>query len=312
MPRLIEVDTDDAIDLGELITCLDEDGFDPRDEESFTAAAASLRKLANNRHFLTDIAIGELKTRCRNQLASNRYGAQVIMLHRASAKYFIRANFWPASHDSVSRASGTAPFFYGVPHDHNFSFLTVGYLGPGYWSEYYEYDHDAVTGFVGELVDLRFVERSRLAPGRTMLYRAHRDVHLQLPADEMSVSINIVQALPEQIWLDQYRFNVGKGEIAGILSSAPTEALLALSVHYGDGNALDIATHFAGHHPSDRVRFSAWRALASAEADATARAACYARGLSNGNRFVSRACARALRDMDHAGRPPNDRALLHP
>ena len=40
------------------------------------------------------------------------------------------------------KASGISPFFYHVPHDHNFSFLTVGYLGPGYWSEYYEYDYE--------------------------------------------------------------------------------------------------------------------------------------------------------------------------
>ncbi len=69
------------------------------------------------------------------------------MLHRASEKYFIRANFWPSPRDSVFKLSGTSPFFYGLPHDHNFSFLTVGYLGPGYWSEYYEYDYAAVTGF---------------------------------------------------------------------------------------------------------------------------------------------------------------------
>ena len=53
------------------------------------------------------------------------------MLHRASEKYFIRANFWPSERDSVFKASGNSPFFYHVPHDHNFSFLTVGYLGPG-------------------------------------------------------------------------------------------------------------------------------------------------------------------------------------
>ena len=53
------------------------------------------------------------------------------------------------------KASGTSPFFYHVPHDHNFSFLTVGYLGPGYWSEYYEYDYGEVVGMPGEKVDLQ-------------------------------------------------------------------------------------------------------------------------------------------------------------
>ena len=34
------------------------------------------------------------------------------MLHRASEKYFIRANFWPSERDSVFKASGASPFFY--------------------------------------------------------------------------------------------------------------------------------------------------------------------------------------------------------
>src|SRR3546814_33924 len=80
------------------------------------------------------------------------------------------------------RDSGTDPFFYGKAHDHNFSFLTVGYMGPGYWSEYYEYDYANVAGYVGEKVNLRYIEKSKLDEGKVMLYRIHRDVHLQLPA----------------------------------------------------------------------------------------------------------------------------------
>src|SRR3546814_8782480 len=92
------------------------------------------------------------------------------------------------------RDSGTDPFFYGKAHDHNFSFLTVGYMGPGYWSEYYEYDYANVAGYVGEKVNLRYIEKSKLDEGKVMLYRIHRDVHLQLPADEMSVSLNIMRS----------------------------------------------------------------------------------------------------------------------
>ena len=187
--------------------------FDPADEDSFAAAGPLLKRLANNRDFLADIAVAELKDRCTRQSLENRYSSQVIMLHRASEKYFIRANFWPSERDSVFKASGTSPFFYHVPHDHNFSFLTVGYLGPGYWSDYYEYDFEAVTGLPGEKVDLRFIERSRLDPGKVMLYRAHRDVHNQLPADDMSVSINIMHASPGLPFLNQYRFDVKTCEI---------------------------------------------------------------------------------------------------
>jgi hypothetical protein len=62
----------------------------------------------------------------------------------------LRANFWPAREDPVVRASGPAAFFYDLPHDHNFPFLTYGYLGPGYWSDYFEYDVDALAGVPGE------------------------------------------------------------------------------------------------------------------------------------------------------------------
>ena len=162
------------------------------------------------------------------------------------------------------KASGTSPFFYHVPHDHNFSFLTVGYLGPGYWSEYYEYDYESVVGLPGEKVDLRFVEKAKLDPGKVMLYRAHKDVHNQLPADEMSVSINIMEASPKLPFLAQYRFDPAKCEIAGVLTRSSSEALLALAANHDGGNARDLVESFARHHPCERLQFAALRELAAA------------------------------------------------
>jgi hypothetical protein len=288
MPRLIPCPADEApIALGDLIAALNEEAFDPADEDSFAAAGPLLKRLANNRSFLADIALAELKDRCARQSLENRYSSQVIMLHRASEKYFIRANFWPSERDSVFKASGNSPFFYHIPHDHNFSFLTVGYLGPGYWSDYYEYERDAVTGLPGEKVDLRFVERSRLELGKVMLYRAHRDVHNQLPADAMSVSINIMHAAPSLPYLNQYRFDVKRCEIAGILNGSATEALLALAANQGGGNARDLVESFAAAHPCDRIRFAALRELAAAEPDLEAGLERLARGARDGNRFVA-------------------------
>ena len=294
MPRVIDAGEPPPIDLPELIAHLDSDAFDPTCEEGFAAAGIWLKRLAANRDFLADLAIAELKDRFRFQAAHNRYSAQVIMIHAPRGKYFIRANFWPSTEDAVVKASGTAPFFYGVPHDHNFSFLTVGYLGPGYWSDYYDYDYAAIEGFSGEPVDLRFVERSRLEEGKIMLYRAHRDVHRQLPADSLSVSLNIMEASPRQPWLDQYRFDVDRGCIDGILSATSAEALLALSVHFAGANGLDLAQNFAASHPSSRMRFAAWRAIASLGEDADERAAVFERGARTGNAFVAGNCKAAL------------------
>ena len=197
VPRVIDAPTEERIELAELVERLETGGFDGQDEDNFASWGPELRKLANDRDFLADLMIAELKQRCEGQVRDNQYSAQVVMLHNSSRRFIIRANFWPALKDSVIRHSGTDPFFYGVPHDHNFSFLTVGYFGPGYWSDYYEYDYGEVVGVPGEEVDLRFVEKSRLEQGKVMLYRAHRDIHLQLPADEMSVSLNIVESLAQ-------------------------------------------------------------------------------------------------------------------
>jgi hypothetical protein len=298
MARVIPCEEKDEIGLDELVQALNDDGFDPADEESFAAAAPLLSRLANNRDFLAELALAELKDRCTRQSLENRYSSQVLMLHRASEKFFIRANFWPSERDSVFKTSGTSPFFYHVPHDHNFSFLTVGYLGPGYWSEYYEYDYEAVAGLPGEKVNLRFVEKSRLEQDKVMLYRAHRDVHDQLPADEMSVSINIMEASNRLPFLDQYRFDVKKCEIAGILTRTASEALLAIAATHGGGNARDLVESFAESHPCDRIRFAALRELAGAADDTDAGLQLLARGTASANAFVAEMSAREMQKLE--------------
>ena len=300
MARVIPGSDEEAISLGELVQALNDDGFDPGDEESFAAAAPLLRRLANNRDFLAELAIEELKDRCTRQSLENRYSSQVIMLHRASEKFYIRANFWPSERDSLYKASGNSPFFYHVPHDHNFSFLTVGYLGPGYWSEYYEYDYESVVGLPGEKVDLKYIEKSRLEPGKVMLYRAHRDIHDQLPADDMSVSINIVEASNRLPFLSQYRFDVKKCEVAGILTRTATEALLALAANHDGGNARDLVESFAADHPCDRIQFAALRELATAAPDVDEGLERLARGAASVNRFIAAMSAREYIAMERS------------
>lgn len=263
MPRLIDAGDEGQISLSELTEALDSTPFDPHDEDSFAALGPLLARLGGNRTFLADLAIEELKLRCARQSTTNGYGPQVFLLCPPNGRYVIRANFWPAADDEVVRASGTAPFFYDLPHDHNFPFLTYGYLGPGYWSDYYEYDGTAVCGLPGTDAGLRFVEHSRLDPGKLMLYRMQRDVHVQLPPDAFSVSLNILGQHPSHPWIDQYRFDISRGVIAEGLTSAPSEALATLAAHLGGGNGLDLIDHLVRHHPHPRIRRTAVSALVS-------------------------------------------------
>ena len=264
MPKLIDPGEGAPITLDELIAALDVEPGDLADEERLAAFGPLLARLARNPDFLADAAVAELKARHRVDSTIGGYGAQVLMLRPAGGRYVLRANFWPAEEDAVVRASGPAPFFYNHAHDHNFSFLTVGYVGPGYWSEHYEYDVDRVVGVPGEKVELTFIERARLDPGMVLLYRARRDVHVQLPPDAFSVSLNILAVEPSQIWRDQFRFDIAAGTIAEMLTTAPSEALVALAVHLGGGDGRDLASDFAARHPSSRMRVTALAALASA------------------------------------------------
>ena len=274
MPRLIDAGEGDAWGLDDLVAGLDAADVDVRDEDAFAALGPMLARLGRNRRFLADLAIAELKDRCEGQAAASAYGAQVFLLRPPNGRYVLRANFWPAREDAAVRASGTAPFFYDLPHDHNFPFLTYGYLGPGYWSDYYEADGEA-DRLAGEAAGLRFAERSRLEPGKLMMYRAHRDVHVQLPPDSFSVSLNILGYDHAQPWRTQYRFDIAANTVADALTTTPSEALATLAVQFGGGNGLDLAHELVRRHPSARMRRTALDALAAVCGTAEARGAVF-------------------------------------
>jgi hypothetical protein len=298
MPRVMDCPDAAAITLEEASADLALSGFDPRDEDSLGHAALVLRRLGNNRRFLADIMLRELENRHRAAEDTNAYGPQVIALGRAGSDCLLRANLWPGAQDAMMRASSGEAFVYGLPHDHNFSFLTLGYVGPGYWSDFYEVDYEAVDGWRGEPVKLRAMGRGRLEEGRIMLYRAHRDVHVQRPADSLSVSLNILHTGAAQGWLDQYRFDVERGEIAGHLAHGSSEAFLRIAVGTGCAQALDLAETFARRHPSARMRLHALDALASVAVD---RDAVWARAERGGSRMVAMEAGRRRKALAEQG-----------
>lgn len=271
MPRLIEVECAEQCELDECITGIAATRFDPACGEGITAAALWLRKLTNNRTFLGDLLIEEIKPHHRDTAVESGYGPQAIVLSRKCNDVFLRANIWPSEHDHCFQASGAQTFVYGIPHDHNFSFLTSGYFGPGYLSDYYEYDYESVAGYEGERPKLRFIERSQLGPGKLMLYRAHVDIHSQIPPESLSVSLNVMHVDPAQNWFDQYGFDLEQGAITSVLSPNSTEAFLRVAVATGHQGALDLAEHFGRNHPSDRLRLASFEARAGLLDDLQAR-----------------------------------------
>lgn len=290
MPRLIGPLSGPTLDLAEVTARLDESGVDLSDEDSIARCAELLAGLQRNRDFLATRVIAALKASYADQLEINRYSAQVFLLHRSPRGFYLRANMWPSERDAAYAASGPAAFSYGVPHDHNFHFLTAGYFGPGYISDYYDYDPEAVDGRLGEPLDLNFVGRSSLGEGKLLLYRAHRDIHSQLPPESLSVSLNIMDEGDQVPWRDQYIVDLQKGTIARRPTLTSSEMLLRCAVHLTE-NGKDVAEQFAKAHPVPRVRANAIAALAAVE---ERRVEVLERGLSDGDARVRDDCARWL------------------
>ncbi len=281
MPIVRPCDDTAAIELGDLIAYLEDIKIDTRDEDSMLAAAPMLKRLANNRTFIADLALKELRERKNLDSIDNSYTPQTIMLTKADRNYFIRANFWPSDTDHIFRASGAKAFFYYAPHDHNFNFLTVGYFGPGYKSNYYEYEYGTVDGYEGEPVALRFVEESALSEGKVMLYRALRDVHDQRPGDAMSMSINIMENSFRGNFLDQYSFDTERNCVTGILNRIGATALLPMIAAAGGEEAADFLDQTSRRHRSGRVRCIATDALAAVQPDAAASIEVHRRGAAS-------------------------------
>lgn len=285
----------DPCHLEECLAALDASGFVPDDPQSVTHAAHWLARLAANRDFLGALALGELKHACR-RTGGQGYSPQVMMLGAARPGWFMRANIWPSPEEAVLRESGEAAFVYGLAHDHNFDFLTVGYHGPGYRSDHYEVDPDNIVGIVGEHVALRRRGSSILKPGQVMHYRARRDVHCQHAPVSLSVSINLMHSAACQRWTDQYQYDLTTCTIARVLTTCTGDALARLAMALEPETARDVLDTIAAQHPVERLRWSAIQALALTETDINARWDIFTRYPLAGSGWLAERCSAAIGD----------------
>ena len=294
MPRLIDPGTPAPLSFEDFCDALDASTVDCEDEEAFASLAPLLAGLGRNRDFLGHAALEALQ-RSDTALPGQGYGAQVLLLRPPCDRFIVRAAFWPSPDDAAMRSSGGRHFYYGVPHNHDFAFLTYGYCGPGYESDYWDFDPDAVAGQVGETAYLRALGRYRLAPDTLMLNRKWRDVHSQHPPRRFSVSLNILARPSAHQWREQFRFDTQTDTIAQVLSAHPSEPLLRLAANISD-EGRDLAASFAAHHASDTMRRAALRACVGARVPGSER---LLRDAADGPARALAGEARALLDQWH-------------
>ncbi len=270
-------------------------GFDPQEEVSLSHGASWLQRLGNDRHFLGDVLVDLLAGLApvpadAEGLAGG--GPQTVMLvPPGRGDFSIRARIWPSPREAVYRASGPAACGYEEARDFAADVLSLGYFGPGYLGEDYEYTPGTVVGYVGERVDLKLVGRGPLDEGRLIHYRAGRDVLLRHPAEALSVSLDLVHTGPAQAWASHHAFDVRRGEVTDLLGHGPSESLLRIAVALGGEEAAQLATHFGETHPCDRMRLVAWQALAAQAHDLSARDAVWEAAEGAGSRLVAQVAA---------------------
>jgi hypothetical protein len=170
-----------------------------------------LGRLQLNRNFLIEYVINELEKGLTNFEIHNRYTPPCLVL-ASGPDFMVRANLWRATKDYERMDINT----YGLAHDHNFDFLTINYLGPGYVSNMFLYDNNKVHGYIGEKVELINNGQLRLADGEMYLYRKSLDVHEQLPPIADSITINVMATLRSSASRNQYIFDTRRSEIIDV------------------------------------------------------------------------------------------------
>lgn len=296
-----------AAALAECADALATWGFDPEDEVSLSHAASWLQRLGNDRQFLGDVLIDLLAGLAPVPAdAEGLAGAgpqTIILVPPGRGDFSIRAHIWPSPRESVYRASGPAACGFGAAHDFPSDVLTLGYFGPGYLGEDYEYDPAQVIGAIGEPVALRLVGRGLLDEGRLLHYRSRRDILLRHPPEMLSVSIDLVHTDPALGWGRHHSFDVARGQITDVLGHGPSESFLRVAVALGREDARDLAIRFGNRHPSDRMRLVAWHALAARAGDPEGRDAVWRAAERSGSRLVARVAEtrRAQQDKGSGG-----------
>ena len=262
MAITVDVACNDTIELSEFIELVDKTS-DRLSIDDLLSHAQHLQMLSNNRKFLVDHIVAELKN-IHDYQRSNGWNSQIIVLGGVPGKFAVRANVWlPRRMLHRTNADGRKPqFSFEQAHDHNYDFLTVGYHGRGYETEIWE-NAGECAGEAGERVDLKFLERTTLPEHKVMLYRASKDVHVQLPPqDDFSISLNLLP--PPVRGREQYLFDFERSVVTQkfLADSLGQQWLMEAAGHLCDDNISDVLLAISTSHASEQTRRAARRSLA--------------------------------------------------
>jgi hypothetical protein len=261
MAITISAVTTDVIDVEDYVDYI-KANVNTRDIDEICASAPYLVALSNNRRFLVDLFNSDLMRYSNGDLL-HTYNPQSTIIW-SDDEFIVRANIWmPLSPDEKRKKLEEKLYSYASAHDHNFDLLTVGYHGRGYRTEIYEYDRSGIEGYPGEPVELTFLEDTTLPRGKVMAFRASKDVHTQIPPEEISISLNLLSRNREMTKRQQFFFDVQKGCIDRFAEDSNSRRvdLITVANWIGNENTVDILESIAKTHECSRTRAAAYYAL---------------------------------------------------
>lgn len=294
----IDLPSAPAMGLDEFVALADAAALDGPD--SLVEIAPHFRALAGDPDLLA-IRLNESLKRYVEGASMLTYTPQSIVL-ASGRNFYVRANIWtPLQLQGDFRSHEERVFSYRNTHDHNFDFMTIGYHGPGYETDLYQYDPATVEGHVGERVELEPLGRETLYAGRIMVYRAKRDVHTQLPPPSLSISLNVMLIDPEWSRRDQYFFDAETSCITGLPDIAAVHkraSVVAMLGHLANGDSLELLHALLRDADCQRIREAAARALAVAPGLGPGdRIAAIGRALDDRSPVVRRTAAELLAEV---------------
>jgi hypothetical protein len=138
----------------------------------------------------------------------------------------VRLNFWHPTSDILDLPHIKSELhIYGMHHDHNFDFLTVGMWGPGYMTEVYSYDRDTIDGYIGEKVNPHYHGLKQLQRGDVHFYRKSHHIHSQIAPTELSISLNVlIDPEISDIMDEQFRFKQDSNQECLVIDRAEMAA----------------------------------------------------------------------------------------
>ncbi|MDB5022859.1 MAG: hypothetical protein JWP78_614 [Mucilaginibacter sp.] len=221
-----------SIELDEFNEVLKQNKYDFRNQDQIPEIARYFNQLNNNKKFLVNFLSDQLKS-FHSSAKCDFIAPNAFVLYKKK-RYKIRAVIWEPRPNLESLENNID---FEVCHDHNFDLLTAGYFGPGYKTRCYSYNSLQINGTLNERVNMIPEGTFSLSEGELLFYRSKHDIHIQIPPDSLSVSLNCI--FNDKVDIPQYQFCEKTHKICRYLHSSKSEFLIRLSGVVGDQNFVD-------------------------------------------------------------------------